>query len=62
MTVALILAAPVLAVYALIGRLVIPPRERLPLHQLGWQGWLHTLRRGFLTLAACAPPAGIRSL
>jgi hypothetical protein len=62
MTEALILAVPVLAVYALIGRLVIPPRERLPLHQLGWAGWIHTLWRDFRTLATCAPPAGIRSL
>jgi hypothetical protein len=59
---ALILTVPVLAVYAMIGRLAIPERERLPLRELGWAGWVHTLRRSLAVLADCAHPAGTRAL
>lgn len=47
----------VLAVYTAIGRLAIPPRERVALHGLGWAGWLHTLRRSMVLLGD-ATPAG----
>lgn len=45
----------VLAVYTVIGRLAIPPRERVALHGLGWAGWLHTLRRSMVLLGGTAP-------
>lgn len=45
----------VLAVYTVIGRLAIPPRERVALHRLGWAGWLHTLRRSLVLLGEAAP-------
>lgn len=57
----LILTVLVLTVYAMIGRLAIPARERLPLRALGWAGWIHTLRRSLVVMADCAPPAGTRS-
>lgn len=47
----------VLAVYTAIGRLAIPSRERVPLRELGWAGWLHTLRRSLVLLGE-ATPAG----
>ncbi|GAB2626432.1 hypothetical protein [Kocuria arenosa] len=59
---ALILAVPVLGMYAMIGRLAIPPRERLPLNELGWAGWIHTLRRSFTVLGDCAQPGSTRPL
>ena len=52
----------VLSVYTVIGRLGIPPAERVPWRQLGWSGWIHTLRRSLVVLGDCAPPGGIRSL
>ncbi|MFF0904897.1 UNVERIFIED_CONTAM: hypothetical protein RF653_14585 [Kocuria sp. CPCC 205316] len=51
----------VLAVYTVIGRLAIPPQERVALHRLGWAGWLHTLRRSMVLLGDAAP-AGRRAL
>jgi hypothetical protein len=51
----------VLAVYTVIGRLVIPPQERVALHRLGWAGWLHTLRRSMVLLGD-ATPGGRRAL
>jgi hypothetical protein len=57
---ALILAVPVLAVYAMIGRLAIPSRERLPLNELGWAGWIHTMRRSLTVLGDCAHPDNLR--
>lgn len=54
--------AAVLSVYTVIGRLAIPRDERVPLHELGWAGWLQTLRRSLVFLGDCAPPGGIRSL
>jgi hypothetical protein len=59
---ALILAVPVLAVYAMIGRLAIPPRERLPLNELGWAGWVHTLLRSLTVLGDSAHPGSVRPL
>jgi hypothetical protein len=58
----LILAVPVLALYTMIGRLAIPPRERLPLHELGWAGWMHTLRRSLTVLGDRSHPGGTRPL
>ena len=53
--------AAVLSVYTVIGRLAIPPEDRVPLHELGWDGWWHTLRRSLVFLGDGAPSAGTRS-
>lgn len=45
----------VLAVCTVIGRLAVPPRERVALHRLGWAGWLHTLRRSTALLGESTP-------
>lgn len=45
----------VLAVYTVIGRLAIPPQERVALHRLGRAGWLHTLRRSMVLLGDTTP-------
>jgi hypothetical protein len=52
----------VLSVYTVIGRLAIAREDRVPLRELGWSGWVHTLRRGLVFLGDCAHPGGIRSL
>ncbi|MFE7630775.1 hypothetical protein [Kocuria sp. NPDC057446] len=52
----------VLSVYTVIGRLAIPREDRVPWRELGWSGWVHTLRRSLTFLGDCAPPGGIRSL
>ncbi|MCM3689385.1 hypothetical protein [Kocuria rosea] len=62
MTGALVLALPVLGVYTMIGRLAIPSRERLPLRELGWAGWIHTLQRALTVLGDCAHPGSTRPL
>ncbi|KLU09393.1 hypothetical protein [Kocuria sp. SM24M-10] len=51
-------AAAVLSVYTLIGRLAIPAEERVPLRDLGWDGWVHTLQRSLVALGDSAPGAG----
>lgn len=53
-------ALVVLALYTAIGRLAVPPGERLPLRELGWAGRVHTLRRSLVVLADCAPRGGAR--
>lgn len=55
-------ALAVLGVYTAIGRLAIPPQERLPLSELGWAGWTHTVRRGFAVSADRPPPGSRNSL
>ena len=52
----------VLAVYTVIGRLAIPPQERVALHRLGWAGWLHTLRRSMVLLGDATPQGAACSL
>ena len=47
--------AAVLSVYTVIGRLAIPAEDRVPWHELGWDGWVHTLRRSLVFLGDCAP-------
>lgn len=56
----LVATAAVLSVYTVIGRLAIPPEDRVPLHELGWDGWWHTLRRSLVFLGDCAPPVDVR--
>ncbi|GAA1764494.1 hypothetical protein [Kocuria aegyptia] len=51
-------AAAVLSVYTVIGRLAIPPEDRVPLRELGWDGWVHTLRRSLAFLGDRAPGVG----
>lgn len=51
-------AAAVLSVYTLIGRLAIPAEDRVPLRELGGDGWVHTLRRSLVVLGDTAPGAG----
>lgn len=48
-------AAAVLSVYTVIGRLAAPPEERVPWRNLGWDGWVHTLRRSLAFLGDVAP-------
>ena len=48
-------AAAVLSVYTVIGRLAAPPEERVPWRDLGWDGWVHTLRRSLAFLGDVAP-------
>jgi hypothetical protein len=48
-------AAAVLSVYTVIGRLAAPPEERVPWRHLGWDGWVHTLRRSLAFLGDVAP-------
>ena len=43
-------AAAVLSVYTLIGRLAVPPEERVPWRDLGRDGWVRTLRRSLAFL------------
>ena len=43
-------AAAVLSAYTVIGRLAVPPEDRVPWRRLGWDGWLHTLRRSLAFL------------
>ena len=47
--------AAVLSAYTVIGRLAVPPEDRVPWRRLGWDGWLHTLRRSLAFLADGAP-------
>lgn len=51
-------AAAVLSVYTVIGRLAIPPEERVPWRDLGWDGWVHTLRRSLTFLGDRVPAQG----
>jgi hypothetical protein len=51
-------AAAVLSVYTVIGRLAAPPEERVPWRHLGWDGWVHTLRRSLVFLGDVAPRVG----
>ena len=48
-------AAAVLSVYTLIGRLAAPPEERVPWRDLGWDGWVRTLRLSLAFLGDGAP-------
>jgi hypothetical protein len=48
-------AAAVLSVYTVIGRLAVPPEDRVPWRELGWGGWVHTLRRSLVFLGDWAP-------
>ncbi|MUN63434.1 hypothetical protein GMA12_09825 [Kocuria sediminis] len=50
--------AAVLSVYTLIGRLAIPAEDRVPWSDLGWDGWVHTLRRSLVVLGDSAPGIG----
>jgi hypothetical protein len=50
--------AAVLSLYTLIGRLAIPAEDRVPLRDLGWDGWVHTLRRSLVALGDSAPGMG----
>lgn len=51
-------AAAVLSVYTVIGRLAIPPEDRVPWRDLGWDGWVHTLRRSLVFLGDRASHVG----
>ncbi|TDL44651.1 hypothetical protein [Kocuria rosea] len=51
-------AAAVLSVYTVIGRLAVPPEDRVPWRDLGWDGWVHTLRRSLVFLGDVAPRVG----
>lgn len=53
-------AAAVLSVYTVIGRLAIPAEDRVPWRHLGWDGWVHTMRRSLVFLDDCAAPAAPR--
>ncbi|MEX5270260.1 hypothetical protein [Kocuria sabuli] len=46
----------VLSVSTVIGRPAIPQEDRLPLWELGWSGWIHTLRRSLVFIGDCAHP------
>ena len=46
----------VLAAHTVIGRLAIALEDRVPLHELGWPGWVHTLRHSLTFLTDCVPP------
>ena len=48
-------AAAVLSVYTVIGRLAVPPEERVPWRDLGWDGWGDTLQRSLVFLGDVAP-------
>ncbi|MFW3386035.1 UNVERIFIED_CONTAM: hypothetical protein RF648_08525 [Kocuria sp. CPCC 205274] len=48
-------AAAVLSVYTVIGRLAVPPEDRVPWRNLGWDGWVRTLRRSLVFLGDVAP-------
>lgn len=52
----------VITVYTVIRRLAIPMEDRVPLRELVWSGWIHTLRRSLVFLGDCAHPGGIRLL
>ncbi|ALU39015.1 hypothetical protein AS188_03815 [Kocuria flava] len=54
----LLAATGILAVYTAIGRLAIPAEDRVPWHELGWDGWWHTLRRSLVALGEGAPRGG----
>lgn len=53
--------AAVLSVYTVIGRLAIPAEDRVPWRRLGWDGWVHTLRRSLAFLGDSAPTVGART-
>lgn len=53
--------AAVLSVYTVIGRLAIPPQDRVPWRELGWDGWVHTLRRSLAFLGDQVPRVGART-
>lgn len=57
----LVATAAVLSVYTVIGRLAIPPEDRVPWRELGWDGWWHTLRRSLVFLGDNAPGVGARA-
>ena len=56
----MVATAAVLSVYTMIGRLAIPTEDRVPLRELGWDGWVHTLRRSLAFLGDSAPSGGAR--
>lgn len=56
----LLATAGVLTVYTVIGRLAVPAEDRVPWHELGWDGWWHTLRRSLVLLGDSAPHDGAR--
>ncbi|MFI7494456.1 hypothetical protein ACH9D2_07020 [Kocuria sp. M4R2S49] len=53
--------ATVLSVYTVIGRLAIPPEDRVPWRDLGWDGWVHTLRRSLAFLGDWASRVGVHT-
>lgn len=57
----MVATAAVLSVYTVIGRLADPPEDRVPWRELGWDGWLHTLRRSLTFLGDYAPLGSIHS-
>lgn len=62
MAASLVLVVVAVVVYTLVGHWMIPRRERVPLHRLGWAGWLHTMRRSVVLAGEVMPGGGIRSL
>jgi hypothetical protein len=57
----MVATAAVLSGYTVIGRLATPPESRVPWRELGWDGWVHTLRRSLTFLGDSAPSGMART-